>query len=418
MRIPFLLIALIMSSMACSLIAGPTPVPTRAASATSVIVGPTTKPTAMPTAVPSTETAAPTTLPPVSQLPSADSAVWVLRTQGLTQPLDIQNAGDDRLFIVEQPGVIRVVRDGILLPDPFLDIRSLVVNQGNEQGLLGLAFDPAYTDNGFFYINYTGAGGKTRVVRYQVSGDPNRADPDSASVLLGYDQPYQNHNGGGLAFGPDGYLYIGAGDGGSGGDPLGNGQSLGTPLGKILRIDVHAGELYATPADNPFIGQDGARPEIWDYGLRNPWRFTFDRATGDLYIADVGQNQWEEINFEAAGSGGGVNYGWNRWEGMHAYQGDGEGTTLPVAEYSHSQGCSVTGGVVLRDPALPAWNGVYLYADYCSGAIWGLVRDLNGEWLNDRLYTLDANITAFGTDANGSVFLADRGGTIYQLQPN
>jgi glucose/arabinose dehydrogenase len=417
MRIPLLLVALILGSLACSLISGPAAVPTRPGVAVSTATATVPiEPTLPPSAIPSTEIAAPTPLPAANQLPAADSATWVARVQGLNQPLDIQDAGDDRLFIVEQPGVIRVVRDGILLPDPFLDIRNLVVNQGNEQGLLGLAFDPKYADNGLFYVNYTGAGGNTRIVRYGVSADPNLADPESSLVLLGYDQPYQNHNGGGLAFGPDGYLYIGAGDGGSGGDPLGNGQSLNTLLGKILRIDVHGDEPYAAPADNPFVSQQGARPEIWDYGLRNPWRFAFDSATGDLYIADVGQNQWEEINVEAAGSGG-VNYGWNRWEGMHAYQGDGEGTTLPVAEYSHDQGCSVTGGVVVRDPALPAWNGVYLYGDYCSGAVWGLLRDPSGQWLNDRLYTLDANITAFGTDANGSVFLADRSGTIYQLQP-
>jgi len=297
-------------------------------------------------------------------------------------------------------------------------LRSQVVNQGNEQGLLGLAFDPAYPDNGYFYVNYTGGGGDTHIVRYQVSDDRNRANPDTAVELLGYAQPYANHNGGGLAFGPDGYLYIGAGDGGSGGDPMGNGQSLNTLLGKILRIDVHGGEAYGTPADNPFVQQDGARPEIWDLGLRNPWRFSFDPVTGDLYIADVGQNQWEEINFEPAGSAGGVNYGWNRWEGMHPYQGDGEGTTMPVAEYSHGQGCSVTGGLVVRDPALPDWNGVYLYGDFCSGIVWGLVRTANDQWQNDRLYTLDANITAFGRDADGRVYLADRGGTIYRLQPN
>jgi glucose/arabinose dehydrogenase len=415
MRALMPLFALTLASLACSLVATPAPtsMPPTAAPVSSTPL-PASEPA---TAVSSTEVPVPTGVPSVSQLPSAESAHWEPLVGGLTQPLDIQTAGDERLFVLEQPGTIRIVQGGELLPTPFLDIRQLVVNQGNEQGLLGLAFDPNYAETGAFFVNYTGAGGRTKIVRYQVSSDPNVADPESARPLLGYDQPYRNHNGGKLAFGPDGYLYISAGDGGSAGDPQGNGQRLDTLLGKILRIDVASSDFYAIPSDNPFVGQDGARGEIWDYGLRNPWRFAFDPATGDLYIADVGQNQWEEINFEPAGSGG-VNYGWNRWEATHPYQGDGDGTTMPVAEYSHAEGCSVTGGVVVHDPDLPDWNGVYLYGDYCSGALWGLVRDDGGQWQQARLFTLDANITAFGTGAGGKVYLADRGGTIYHLQPN
>ncbi|MBF8285408.1 MAG: hypothetical protein HW378_4323 [Anaerolineales bacterium] len=261
---------------------------------------------------------------------------------GLDEPVDLKHAGDGsgRLFVIEQPGRIRIVENGELLPDPFLDIEPLVNSRGNEQGLLGLAFYPDYAANGLFFVNYTDVNGDTVVARYAVSADdPSRADPASAKIILQVDQPFPNHNGGDLVFGPDGYLYIGLGDGGSGGDPQGNGQNLNALLGKMLRIDVNHGDPYAIPPDNPFAGRAGARPEIWAYGLRNPWRYSFDRATGDLYIADVGQNAYEEVDFQPADSRGGENYGWNKYEGFHAYDGGAtDGLTMPVAEYAHAVG--------------------------------------------------------------------------------
>jgi len=233
-------------------------------------------------------------------------------------------------------------------------------------------------------------------------------------VLLHIEQPYANHNGGGLAFGPDGYLYIATGDGGSAGDPEGNGQRLDTLLGKLLRLDVDSAEPYAIPPDNPF--RDGTRPEIWAYGLRNPWRFAFDRLTGDLYIGDVGQGDWEEIDFQPAGAPGGINYGWNLREGVHPYTSDATaGLTDPVAEYSHASGCSVTGGVVVRSPSLPEWTGVYLYGDYCSGRIWGMVRDERGMWQNAALFETGLRISSFGVDAEAEVYLLDHGGSLYRL---
>jgi glucose/arabinose dehydrogenase len=337
---------------------------------------------------------------------------------GLTEPVALAHAGDGsgRLVVVEQPGRIRVIQNGTLLPEPFLDIEALVNDRSNEQGLLGLAFHPNYTENGFFFINYTDVNGDTAVVRYSVSSDPNRADAASARIILQVAQPFPNHNGGDLAFGPDGYLYIGLGDGGSGGDPQGNGQNLAALLGKMLRIDVNNGDPYAIPPDNPFAGRADARPEIWAYGLRNPWRYSFDRATGDLYIADVGQNAYEEVNYQPAASAGGENYGWNKYEGAHPYAGGSPGgLVMPVAEYSHSQGCSVTGGYVYRGPSLPALNGVYLYADYCFGTVWALYRASAG-WENVTFLEASFTISSFGEDEAGELYLLDhRGGAVYQL---
>jgi glucose/arabinose dehydrogenase len=243
-------------------------------------------------------------------------------------------------------------------------------------------------------------------------------DIATQKILLKVKQPYPNHNGGGLAFGPDGYLYLGLGDGGSAGDPLGNGQSLNTFLGKILRLDVDNGEPYAIPADNPFAGSGEAYPEIWAYGLRNPWRFSFDRATGDLFIGDVGQDQWEEINFVPAGAAGGLNFGWNIREGLHPYKGDAPANaqlTDPVAEYSHNLGCSVTGGVVYRGQALPEFSGIYLFGDFCTGTIWGLIQPGSGNQVQ-ALFESGLGISTFGVDETGEVYLADyKRGTIYQL---
>jgi glucose/arabinose dehydrogenase len=334
---------------------------------------------------------------------------------GLQKPVGFAQANDSRWFIIEQPGVIRVVRDGVLLPTPFLDIRALANDAGSERGLLGLAFSPRYAADGEFFINYTDANGDTLIARYHVSADPDQADPASAQVVLQVAQPYPNHNGGGLAFGPDGYLYIGLGDGGSGGDPQGNGQNLRALLGKMLRLDVRT-PPYAIPPDNPFANRSDARPEIWASGLRNPWRYSFDRATGDLYIADVGQNQYEEVDFQPAAVGG-QNYGWNFMEGLHPYRdGAPDGLTAPVVEYTHAGGeCSITGGYVYRGAALPQLNGVYLYGDYCSGQVWALFRTPAG-WESRALFNAGFLISSFGEDAAGELYLLDHyGGVVYQL---
>jgi glucose/arabinose dehydrogenase len=333
---------------------------------------------------------------------------------GLVQPVDIQNAGDGtgRLFVLERAGRILVLENGTLLPAPFLDITGEVGSRGSEQGLLGLAFHPAYRENGLFFVNYTDRQGNTVIARFKVSADPNAADAASESVVLTQDQPFANHNGGVLAFGPDGFLYAGLGDGGSGGDPFGNAQNTGTLLGKILRLDVDSQDPYGIPGDNPFDN------EVWAYGLRNPWRLSFDRLTHDLYIGDVGQGEWEEIDFLASGSPGGTNFGWNLMEGNHPYNGDPRpDLTPPIAEYSHSQtgGCSVTGGYVYRGQALPEWSGIYLYGDYCSGAIWGLLRT-GDTWENQALFETNFNISSFGMDENGELYLADLSGSVYRLE--
>jgi glucose/arabinose dehydrogenase len=352
---------------------------------------------------------------PVSQLPNPAGAAWEPVALGFDHPLGLIQAGDERLFLLEQPGTVRVIEGGDVLPTPFLDIRDRVESGGLEQGLLGMAFHPDHAASGAFYIYYTGQGGEVRIARYQVSEDPNRADPGSERILLRITEPYANHNGGEIAFGPDGYLYAGVGDGGSGGDPRGNGQNPHTLLGSILRLDVDSGDPYTIPPGNPFVDGGGA-PEVWAYGLRNPWRFTFDSATGDLYIADVGQDRWEEVDFLPAGAPGGANFGWNIREGLHPYEGDGgQGLVNPVAEYSHDYGCSITGGVVVRDPALPDWDGVYLYGDYCSGIIWGLVRDAAGEWITASMFESGFHITSFGEDRGGGVYVIDRSGGLYRL---
>ena len=357
---------------------------------------------------------------PAPSLPDPSGYDWVLVSDGFARPLLLTHAGDGsgRLFVVEQAGMIQVMENGAPQAEPFLDITSQVGSQGNEQGLLGLAFHPDFEQNGFFYIDYTDLSGDTVVSRFQVSANANQADGGSEQVLLQVDQPFANHNGGNLAFGPDGYLYVGLGDGGSQGDPNGNAQSPDTLLGKILRIDVNAGAPYAIPVDNPFTS-GGGLGEIWALGLRNPWRFSFDSLTGNMFIGDVGQNQWEEINYLPLGTAG-ANFGWNYFEGTHAYKGsppDGAGLMPPVAEYEHGTSrCSVTGGYVYRGAALPAWQGVYVYADYCSGEVWGLVQNADGNWENQILFDTSFQVTSFGTDEAGEIYLIHRGGGIYQLQ--
>src|SRR5919106_3422 len=329
--------------------------------------------------------------------------------EGLQSPLLVTNAGDGsgRLFVLEQIGRIRIISDGNLISEPFLDISSLVV-AGGEQGLLGLAFHPDFGDNRKFYVNYTDRNGNTVVAEYTAHpSNPDRADPSSARPLLRIDQPFGNHNGGGIEFGPDGYLYIGTGDGGSGGDPLGNGQSLETLLGKLLRIDVDGGEPYAIPRDNPFAGEAGARPEIFAYGLRNPWRFSFDR--GSLWIGDVGQSDLEEINRVPADRAP-VNYGWNIMEGDECFAGPDcsrRGLTLPVATYSHEFGCSVTGGFVYRGREVPGLVGTYVLGDYCSGSIWGLNADGPFPQRLRELIASDRSISSFGLDESGELYATD-----------
>jgi glucose/arabinose dehydrogenase len=339
---------------------------------------------------------------------------------GFAQPIQVTHAGDGsgRTFVVEQAGTIRP-RDNAAAP-PFLDIRDRVLS-GGEQGLLSVAFPPGFAQTGRFYVNYTRSpDGATVISRFLVSTGSAVADSASETVLLTVPQPFANHNGGQLAFGPDGYLYIGIGDGGGGGDPQNNGQNKGTLLGKILRIDVETGQApYAVPPGNPFLSDTTARGEIWALGLRNPWRFSFDRATGDIYIGDVGQALFEEIDFQRFDSPGGENYGWNVMEGTHCYNAascDTTGLILPVAEYAHGQGdCSVTGGMVYRGTDSPALQGTYLYGDFCSGKIWGLKRT-GAVWENSLLADTPHQISAFGEDEAGNLFVADYGtGTVYRV---
>ena len=336
---------------------------------------------------------------------------------GFVRPVTIANAGDgsNRLFVLEKKGIIRMVRNGVVAATPFLDISDLVKSTGSEQGLLGIAFPPGFAASHVFYLDYTSRTGvgNTVIARFNISSDPDRAEPVSRKEILHITQPYANHNGGQLAFGPDGYLYIGTGDGGSGGDPHGNGQNAKSLLGKILRIDVRPGTApYAIPAGNPFGN------EVWATGLRNPWRFSFDRETGDLYVADVGQNKVEEIDFQRAGAGAGANYGWNVMEGSRCFAKIGcnrTGLTMPVAEYFHGKGdCSVTGGYVYRgsDAAL---RGTYLFGDFCSGRIWGLRRN-GAKWETRLLKETTLSISSFGEDESGELYLADYAtGTVYRI---
>jgi glucose/arabinose dehydrogenase len=325
---------------------------------------------------------------------------------------------------VEQTGAIRIVKDGALLSTPFLDISGRISVSG-EQGLLGLAFYPDYTNSGRFIVHYTNPAGDTHLSVFQVSGDPDLADAASEQVILTADQPYANHNGGQVAFGPDGYLYLGLGDGGAANDPEGRGQNLSDLLGSILRVDVQTGTSYTVPADNPFVGQPGIQPEVWSYGLRNPWRFSFDRATGDLYIADVGQDRYEEVDVAPAseGSGKGINYGWNIMEGVHCL-GGGEcnetGLTSPDFEYEHNQGCSITGGYVYRGAGVPALQGVYFYGDFCQGWVRsfrytaGSVTEVT-DWPTLRP---GGPVLSFGEDAAGELYVMSSSGGVFKVIPN
>ena len=349
----------------------------------------------------------------------------------LTQPTSVVSAedGSGRLFITQKTGLLRIVENGNVLATPFLDLTS-AVSTDSERGLLGVAFHPDYAQNGRFFVNYTRQDGATVIAEFAVSSDPNVADPASEKVLLTIPQPYSNHNGGNLVFGPDGYLYIGTGDGGAGGDPQGNGQNKDALLGKLLRIDVDSapsGEPYGIPADNPFVGSGDARPEVWAYGLRNPWRFSFDRETGDLWIADVGQNAFEEVDYQPADSKGGEDYGWNIMEADSCYNDAAptsplgtcaeQGLVKPVLEYSHGEGQSITGGYVYRGERVPALQGHYIYGDFSSGTIWSAAAQGDGSYQSTTLLDSGFNVVAFGEDESGELYVADFSGTLYRFAP-
>jgi glucose/arabinose dehydrogenase len=343
---------------------------------------------------------------------------------GLRNPLDLQSAPGDaeRLYVVEQGGSIRVVRGGQLQAAAFLDVASRI-SSGGERGLLGLAFHPQFAANRRFFVNYTNRAGDTHIAEFRASS-ADAADPASERILLVVAQPFSNHNGGGLAFDSSGRLLVALGDGGSGGDPQNNGQRLDTLLGKILRLDVDGAAPYGLPADNPFLQTPGARGEIWAYGLRNPWRIAFDRPTGDLYIGDVGQGRVEEVDIGTAAHHGGENYGWRLTEGSQCYNPasgcDRTGQTPPVYEYTHSEGCSITGGVVYRGCRVPALAGSYFFGDYCSGLVRSF-RLANGIATELRDWTSGTRgigaPTAFGLDAAGEVYVVDYDGELYRLEP-
>ncbi len=378
------------------------------------------------TDVPEPTEAVTPSLAPVTQLPDPANFTWNLVTDGFRRPVNLAIAADgsNRLFVIEQAGLIRVLQDGVIQPTPFLDITDRVGSQRNEQGLLGVAFHPKFTENGYLYVNYTDRQGNTVIARFTAPGNATpenqTADKDSEKILLQVNQPYANHNGGHLLFGPDGMLWIGLGDGGSGGDPHNNAQSTQTYLGKLLRIDVDNGDPYAIPADNPFAS-GGGLPEIWALGLRNPWGITFDPLNGDLYLADVGQGQWEEINYLPNGFAAlPVNFGWRIYEGNHLFSPDDAASpyplTAPVFEYNHDLGCSVTGGIIYRGSELPEFYGVYLFADFCSGTIWGMLPQGTGSWQAQPLFTTTLQIVSLGVDETGEVFLLDLGGGMYRLE--
>ena len=391
------------------LVAGACAGPSESPSASAATASPTDPPTPSATAAP--------TPPP----PAGDGIDLEVVADGLASPVDVATPGDGsgRLFVVEQGGTIRIVAGDETVAEPFLDISDRITS-GGERGLLGLAFHPEYPTDPRFFVDYTDARGDTVIASFRVDpADPDRADPDSELVLLTIPQPFANHNGGAVTFGPDGMLYIAMGDGGSGGDPEGNGQRLDTLLGKILRIDVlgpdaTAAAPYAVPPDNPYVDSTDAkaRPEIWLTGLRNPWRIRFDAPTGDLWIGDVGQGAWEEIDVIRPGSGG-QNLGWNVMEGTHCFAVEPcetAGLTLPVTEYDHDAGCSIVGGVVAGGAAVPAIDGRYLFSDYCSGTFWAIDSDGDAFREPEVLFESSRGISAISLDGDGSVLVTDLNG--------
>ncbi len=377
-------------------------------------------PTVEPTPVPTEPT------PTAQMIPLSNINLGLIPVAtGFERPTFLTHANDNsnRLFVTEQVGRIQIINNGAVNSTPFLDITNIVGSDANEQGLLSVAFHSNYSQNGFFFVNYTDKQGDTVIARYSVSTNPDIADPNSGQVLLTISQPYANHNGGQIAFGPDGYLYIGMGDGGAANDPQNRAQDLTSLLGKILRIDVDNAAPYGAPDTNPFVDNGEARPEIWSFGWRNPWRFSFDMQTGDMYVGDVGQNKYEEIHVEPAGVGGGRNYGWRLMEGFHCFNPEecepsSLGVELPIAEYEHSEGCSVSGGYVYRGAQYPELVGTYLYGDYCTGTIWGTRPQPGGTWEQAKLLQTDHSISSFGQDQLGQLYVLDHQGGVYKLGTN
>ena len=375
------------------------------------------RPTATATPGP-TATAGTTASAPPAADPSPDAPLPRVRLERVHSALSFERltgahqAPDGRWFVVEQPGRILTFREGDAQATVFLDVRSRVNAAGDEEGLLGLALAPDFDRSGVFFVNYT-ASGPRRTVVSSFASTGTAADPASEAVLLEVAQPFSNHNGGQIAFGPDGHLYVALGDGGSGGDPQGHGQNVETLLGTLLRIDVSDRRAYRVPADNPFVGQAG-RDEIWAYGLRNSWRFSFDLETGALWAGDVGQNEWEEVNLITRGG----NYGWNVMEGTHCFrtaQCDRSGLIIPITSYPNSgaTGCSVTGGFVYRGAAIPALRGAYVYGDYCSGTVWALRHDGARATIEDEIGSAGFRIGSFAQDRDGEIYVlehATRGG--------
>jgi glucose/arabinose dehydrogenase len=358
-------------------------------------------------------------------IPATYRAVSAFSNLTFTRPVDLQHAPDNtnRIFVVEQAGVISVFPNdpAAAAKKQFLDIQSKVDDEGNEEGLLGLAFHPEYQSNGYLYVNYTASNpNRTVISRFKLSADPDKADVASEQVIMTFEQPYSNHNGGQVSFGPDGFLYIAVGDGGSGGDPHDNGQNRATLLGSILRIDVNKaenGKQYGIPADNPFAGNtNGYREEIYAYGLRNPWRFSFDSENNRLWTADVGQNAFEEIDIVESGG----NYGWNTMEGKHCFEPrnncNAANLKLPIHEYGRDQGISITGGFVYHGPTLSELKGDYIYADYATRRVWALDHsDINAP-VNTQILQADFNISSFGVDQDNELYLCGFDGRIYKLQ--
>ena len=376
---------------------------------------------------------------PIAQMPTAQTPVAVPAiiapdparyrlhplAAGLNRPVYLTHAGDGsgRLFLLEQPGLIQVFVDDVLQPQPFLDMTAHVsrdsLRQFSERGLLGLAFDPDFASNGRLFVHYSDHDGSTVLARLIVDPDaPTAVETSPRQIILLVSQPYSNHNGGQIAFGPDGYLYLGLGDGGSAGDPLNSGQNPATLLGSILRLDVNVDSGYAIPPDNPGLVRNLLlAPQIWAWGLRNPWRFSFDRVTGELYIADVGQNRIEEVNVQPANSQGGINYGWRVMEGSLRYSGGRITPDMkaPAFEYGHGVDCSITGGYVYRGAALPELRGIYFYGDWCSGNLWAAWRDPDGVWQNLLFSATGLQISSFGEDEAGELYVLDHAGVLYRL---
>lgn len=382
----------------------------------------------------------------LSWIATADTLIGIERiATGLEEPVYVTHAGDgsNRLFIVEKAGRILIVKDGAILEKPFLDISSRVVEVGRETGFLGIAFHPDYKDNGRFFVNYTAFDNKgqrvdsannhfyrlnlraeseviqwlkTVIAEYHVSKrNPDMAVNDDERIVLEIDQPTNVHNGGQLQFGPDGFLYIGMGDGGPANDVFGNGQNRDTLLGKVLRINVDEGSPFSIPVDNPFVGEEGA-DEIWAYGFRNPWRFSFDRLDGRLFVGDVGQFSFEEVDIVEKGG----NYGWNIMEGFHCFPPevgdcDQSGLILPIAEYSHDEGQAIIGGYVYRGTQIPDLQGSYLFGDFGSGVIWSLVEISPDVWERKELIRLDFPISSFGEDEEGELYVVDFTGSVYRI---